>query len=132
MLFSSKNTVDLPLLLVHQAIVILQHAYCYSYPCHCLCCLRSSCCGTPYTFYFNIFGRAPSAASKMPENILLKRPPVPRASSAQDGLVELNSDAAIRGKNPPISIPAEGIILRLLCNFLFLHLVYVVQTFLCY
>ncbi|XP_027097152.2 uncharacterized protein [Coffea arabica] len=52
--------------------------------------------------------RAPSAASKMPENILLKRPPVPRASSAQDGLVELNSDAAIRGKNPPISIPAEG------------------------
>ncbi|KAL3511474.1 hypothetical protein ACH5RR_030875 [Cinchona calisaya] len=52
--------------------------------------------------------RAPSGAPNRPENILLKRPPVARASSSQDGLNELNSDAVIRDKNPPIAIPAEG------------------------
>ncbi|KAL3500986.1 hypothetical protein ACH5RR_035435 [Cinchona calisaya] len=52
--------------------------------------------------------RVQSTTSKRPENILLKRPPVSRASSSQEGLVELNSDAVFRGKNPPIAIPAEA------------------------
>lgn len=78
-----------------------------------------SCC-IPCTSYFDFFDRALSAASKRPENILLKRPSVARASSSQDVLVELNSDAVIRGKNSASAVPAEGIIMRLssfLCAF---------------
>lgn len=65
-------------------------------------------------------GRAPLTAPRRPENILLKRPPVSRASSSQEGLAELNSDAGMRGKNPPNAIqPAEGIILNRICEFSF-------------
>jgi hypothetical protein len=48
-------------------------------------------------------------SSKRPESILLKRPPVPRGSSSQEGLSELGSDAVIRMKNAPSSmLPPEG------------------------
>ncbi|GAA0149544.1 hypothetical protein LIER_08693 [Lithospermum erythrorhizon] len=41
-----------------------------------------------------------SMPSKRPENILLKRPPVPRASSSQEVLPDMISDSVLRGKNP--------------------------------
>ncbi|KDP26849.1 hypothetical protein JCGZ_18007 [Jatropha curcas] len=44
------------------------------------------------------FDRMP-ALSKGPENILLRRPPVPRASSSQEGLSELVSDTVTMGKS---------------------------------
>ncbi|KAK1552030.1 hypothetical protein Q3G72_009157 [Acer saccharum] len=39
-----------------------------------------------------------SVASRMQDNILLRRPPVSRASSSQEGLSDLNSNPVIRGK----------------------------------
>ncbi|CAA2995109.1 uncharacterized protein LOC111375922 isoform X1 [Olea europaea subsp. europaea] len=53
--------------------------------------------------------RLQSIASKMPENILLRRPPVSRAASAQGGLSELSADSVTRGKHIPNAIPSDGI-----------------------
>ncbi|KAK2993580.1 hypothetical protein RJ640_030887 [Escallonia rubra] len=53
--------------------------------------------------------RVPGVLSKRPENILLKRPPVSRASSSHDGLSELASEPVTRGKNPPSLVLPEGV-----------------------
>lgn len=45
--------------------------------------------------------------SKGQENILLRRPPVSRASSSQEGLSELAADTVVRGKS---SSGVEGMI----------------------
>ncbi|XP_057508719.1 uncharacterized protein LOC130791559 [Actinidia eriantha] len=52
--------------------------------------------------------RLPSLTSKGSDNLLLKRPPVSRNSSSNEGLSELASDALIRAKHPPTSVPSEG------------------------
>ncbi|GFY99942.1 GYF domain-containing protein [Actinidia rufa] len=52
--------------------------------------------------------RLPSLTSKGSDNLLLKRPPVSRNSSSNEGLSELASDALIRAKRPPTSVPSEG------------------------
>ncbi|KAA8533347.1 hypothetical protein F0562_033120 [Nyssa sinensis] len=52
--------------------------------------------------------RAPAITSKGPDNLLLKRPPVSRTSSSQEGLSELASDPVIRGRNPLGAVPSEG------------------------
>ncbi|KAI3720448.1 hypothetical protein L6452_21366 [Arctium lappa] len=50
-----------------------------------------------------------SSASKRSDNILLKRPPVSRASSSHEGLCELASDSTFRGKNgSSMSVPEGG------------------------
>ncbi|XP_024987629.1 uncharacterized protein LOC112522619 isoform X2 [Cynara cardunculus var. scolymus] len=47
--------------------------------------------------------------SKRSDNILLKRPPVSRASSSHEGLCELASDSTFRGKNvSSMSVPEGG------------------------
>lgn len=40
-------------------------------------------------------------ASRIQENILLRRPPVSRVSSSQEGLTDLISNPAMRGKVSP-------------------------------
>ncbi|XP_057496356.1 protein ESSENTIAL FOR POTEXVIRUS ACCUMULATION 1-like isoform X3 [Actinidia eriantha] len=50
--------------------------------------------------------RVPAVKSKVQDNILLKRAPV-LLNSSQEGQSELVSDPAIRGKNPPTSVPPE-------------------------
>ncbi|KAM7487100.1 hypothetical protein LguiB_024584 [Lonicera macranthoides] len=52
--------------------------------------------------------RVQAVSTKRPENILLKRPPVSRASSSQEGLSELAPEPVSRAKNPMSMIPSEG------------------------
>ncbi|XP_021976220.1 protein ESSENTIAL FOR POTEXVIRUS ACCUMULATION 1 isoform X1 [Helianthus annuus] len=49
-----------------------------------------------------------TGASRRPESILLKRPPVPRAASTHEGLSELASNSDIRGRSIPTIISPEG------------------------
>ncbi|XP_076885647.1 uncharacterized protein LOC143535215 [Bidens hawaiensis] len=48
------------------------------------------------------------ATSQRPENILLKRPPVPRAASSHEALSELASKSDVRGRSVPTIISPEG------------------------
>ncbi|XP_022878160.1 uncharacterized protein LOC111396098 isoform X1 [Olea europaea var. sylvestris] len=48
-----------------------------------------------------------STTSKMPENILLRRPPVSRAASSQGAVSELTADSVIRGKHIPNAVPSD-------------------------
>lgn len=69
------------------------------------------------------FSRAAAAVTKRPENILLKRPPVSRASASQDGLSDMNSDAIIRVKNPASAVSAEGVyLLSMYSNYCIQHM----------
>lgn len=56
------------------------------------------------------FDRVQAVSTKRPENILLKRPPVSRASSSQEGLSELAPEPVSRVKNTLSMIPSEGMI----------------------
>ncbi|XP_057777016.1 protein ESSENTIAL FOR POTEXVIRUS ACCUMULATION 1-like isoform X2 [Salvia miltiorrhiza] len=52
--------------------------------------------------------RLRSSSSKGPENVLLRRPPVSRAASSQEGLSELNVDTA-RGKSLSSTVTSDGV-----------------------
>ncbi|PIN18426.1 GYF domain containing protein [Handroanthus impetiginosus] len=52
--------------------------------------------------------RVRSSNLKGPENVLLKRPPVPRAASSQEGLSELTTDPVGRGKGHSNTVPSDG------------------------
>lgn len=61
-----------------------------------------------------LFGRV-TVTSKRLDNILLKRPPVLRVSSTQEGLSDLTSDTLVRSKNPSDAMASES---RLSFSFL--------------
>ncbi|KAL1565335.1 hypothetical protein AAHA92_07562 [Salvia divinorum] len=52
--------------------------------------------------------RLRSSSSKVPENVLLRRPPVSRTASSQEALSELNVDSA-RGKNVSSTVISDGV-----------------------
>ncbi|KAM7468791.1 hypothetical protein LguiB_016353 [Lonicera macranthoides] len=52
--------------------------------------------------------RASAVSNKRLENILLKRPPVPRSPSSHEGLSEVASDSVSRVKVAPTTTPSEG------------------------
>lgn len=52
-----------------------------------------------------------SASFKGQENILLRRPPVPRPLSSQDALSELVSDPVLGGQNYSSGVP-DGMLLQ--------------------
>ncbi|KAL3818717.1 hypothetical protein ACJIZ3_004622 [Penstemon smallii] len=52
--------------------------------------------------------RLPSSSVKGVENILLRRPPVSRAASSQEGLSELTADSMSRGKFLSSGVPSDG------------------------
>ncbi|KAK4413162.1 protein ESSENTIAL FOR POTEXVIRUS ACCUMULATION 1 [Sesamum alatum] len=52
--------------------------------------------------------RLRSSSSKGPENVLLRRPPVPRPASSQEGLSELTADPVARGKSHSNIVPSDG------------------------
>ncbi|XP_076884081.1 uncharacterized protein LOC143533094 isoform X1 [Bidens hawaiensis] len=64
--------------------------------------------GPSDSFSVDVKDRVTGGPSRRPENILLKRPPVPRAASSHEGLSELASNSDIRGRSIPINIPPEG------------------------
>ncbi|KAG9136664.1 hypothetical protein Leryth_004443 [Lithospermum erythrorhizon] len=71
--------------------------------------LHSDMMGLSDTFSEDIIlERAPSVPSKRPENILLKRPPVPRSSSSQEALPDMLSNSVQVGKNPMNIAISEG------------------------
>lgn len=51
--------------------------------------------------------RLRTSNTKGPENVLLRRPPVSRAASTQEGLSELTVDA-VRGKNLSTTVNSDG------------------------
>ncbi|KAL7135159.1 hypothetical protein ABFS83_11G074100 [Erythranthe nasuta] len=53
--------------------------------------------------------RLRSSSLKGPENVLLRRPPVSRAASSQEGLSELTADPVARGKNISNALPSDGV-----------------------
>ncbi|KAL3835727.1 hypothetical protein ACJIZ3_010463 [Penstemon smallii] len=54
-------------------------------------------------------GRLRASRSRGPETVLLKRPPVSRASSSQEGLSELTADSTGRGKSLSNAVPSDGL-----------------------
>ncbi|KAK4402612.1 protein ESSENTIAL FOR POTEXVIRUS ACCUMULATION 1 [Sesamum angolense] len=52
--------------------------------------------------------RLRSSGSKGPDNVLLRRPPVPRPASSQEGLSELTADPVARGKTHSNIVPSDG------------------------
>ncbi|KAL6969230.1 hypothetical protein U1Q18_028955 [Sarracenia purpurea var. burkii] len=65
--------------------------------------------GPPDSFAVDVVkDRLSSLAPRGSDNFILKRPPVPRNSSSQQGLSELESDQVLRGKHPPTSVPLDG------------------------
>lgn len=80
-----------------------------------------------FSILFNIyfFGRM-TVTSKRPENILLKRPPVPRAASSHEGLAELATNSDVRGRGVPSMISPEGMSCKCLnfkscCTLIYHH-----------
>ncbi|XP_076894664.1 uncharacterized protein LOC143547025 [Bidens hawaiensis] len=63
--------------------------------------------GAPDSFSLDAEDRM-TATSQRPENILLKRPPVPRAASSHEALSELLSKSDVRGRSVPTIISLEG------------------------
>ncbi|PIM97949.1 hypothetical protein CDL12_29573 [Handroanthus impetiginosus] len=53
--------------------------------------------------------RLRSSNSKGPENILLRRPPVPRPASSQEGLPELTADTAAGAEGFSNAVPSDGV-----------------------
>ncbi|KAH6798476.1 GYF domain-containing protein [Perilla frutescens var. frutescens] len=53
--------------------------------------------------------RLRSSSLKGPENVLLRRPPVSRAVSSQEGLSELTVDPAVRGKSLSSNVTSDGV-----------------------
>ncbi|KAL9246597.1 hypothetical protein vseg_020113 [Gypsophila vaccaria] len=49
--------------------------------------------------------RMPNVPSRMPENVLLKRPPVSRPLSSQEGLLDRAIDGSIKVANPSVGAP---------------------------
>lgn len=66
------------------------------------------------------FDRASAVSNKRLENILLKRPPVPRSPSSHEGLSEVASNSVSRVKVAPTTAPSEGIAINQLLNSLLL------------